>query len=57
MQYTIKYEKYRFMSAFDTKTGAYIRTEKIYETGVDIGEKALKVARLNPQKSLDLSKF
>ena len=57
MQYTIKDEKYRFMSAFDTKTGTYIRTGKIYETGVDIGEKALKVARLNPQKSVDLSKF
>ena len=57
MQYTIKYGKYRFMSAFDTKTGTYIRTGKIYETGIDIGEKALKVARLNLQKSLDLSKF
>ena len=33
MQYTIKDEKYRFMSAFDTQTGAYIRTGIIDENG------------------------
>ena len=37
MQYTIKDEKYRFMSAFDTQTGAYIRTGIIDENGLDSG--------------------
>lgn len=37
MQYTIKDEKYRFMSAFDTQTGAYIRTGIIDQNGLDTG--------------------
>ena len=37
MRYTIQDEKYRFMSAFDTQTGAYIRTGIIDDNGRDTG--------------------
>lgn len=37
MKYTIKDEKYSFVSAFDTETGVYIRTGIIDEDGHDTG--------------------
>lgn len=37
MKYVVKDEKYRFMSAFDTKTGAYVRTGILDENGKDTG--------------------
>ena len=37
MRYVIKDEKYRFASAFDTETGAYIRTGVLDENGEDTG--------------------
>jgi len=37
MKYIIKDEKYSFISAFDTKTGAYIRSGIIDENGHDTG--------------------
>jgi len=37
LRYVIKDEKYRFASAFDTETGAYIRTGVLDENGEDTG--------------------
>ena len=37
MKYTIKDKKYRFVSAFDTETGAYVRTGILDENGEDTG--------------------
>ena len=37
MRYTIKDKKYRFISAFDTETGAYVRTGILDENGKDTG--------------------
>ena len=37
MRYTIKDRKYRFMSAFDTETGAYVRTGILDDKGRDTG--------------------
>ena len=37
MRYLIKDEKYRFVSAFDTETGAYVRTGILDENGKDTG--------------------
>lgn len=37
MKYKIKDEKYNFVSAFDTETGAYIRTGILDENGQDTG--------------------
>lgn len=37
MKYLIKDEKYSFTSAFDTSTGAYIRTGIIDPMGIDTG--------------------
>ena len=38
MRYIIKDKKYNFISAFDTKTGAYIRTGILDENGKDTGK-------------------
>ncbi len=37
MRYMIKDEKYHFNSAFDTRTGAYVRTGILDENGLDTG--------------------
>ena len=37
MRYIIKDKKYRFASAFDTETGAYVRTGVLDENGKDTG--------------------
>lgn len=37
MRYVIDDDKYRFMTAFDTETGAYVRTGILNERGVDTG--------------------
>ncbi len=37
MKYIINDEKYHFKSAFDTETGAYIRTGILDENGRDTG--------------------
>ena len=37
MQYIIEDKKYHFKSAFDTKTGAYVRTGILDENGKDTG--------------------
>ncbi len=37
MRYTANDRKYRFMSAFDTETGAYVRTGILDDTGRDTG--------------------
>ena len=37
MKYIIKDERYRFLSAFDTETGAYVRTGILDENGQDTG--------------------
>lgn len=38
MQYVIHDKKYRFKFAFDTQTGAYIRTGILDENGRDTGK-------------------
>ena len=38
MRYIIEDKKYRFKSAFDTETGAYVRTGVLDENGKDTGE-------------------
>ena len=37
MKYVIRDKKYRFVSAFDTKSGAYVRSGIIDEYGNDTG--------------------
>ncbi len=37
MRYCIKDTRYRFKSAFDTETGAYVRTGILDEQGHDTG--------------------
>ena len=37
MRYIIEDKKYRFKSAFDTETGAYVRTGVLDEKGKDTG--------------------
>ena len=38
MRYIIEDKKYRFKSAFDTETGAYVRTGVLDENGKDTGK-------------------